>query len=104
MELYMLHVLAMLPIVEFKFKSQISYQVNGNEFLNRVMGKNPIRILKNLKCFFGVKDPRLNITSSKIKPNHSPGTVLRWIAKLCSNAWKSDRNFFSKVITATSPR
>ena len=40
----MIHGLAPLPIFEFKFKSHVSDLVNVNDFLNRSMGTNGVRI------------------------------------------------------------
>ena len=46
---YMLHELDLLQTVEFKLKSHIIYLVNGNDFLNRVMGANTVRRQKHFK-------------------------------------------------------
>ena len=52
------------------------------------MGENAIRIYNNFRRLFGVQQPRLNIPSQKVKPNHKLEYFLKWIVKMCTATWK----------------
>ena len=90
---YMMHGLALSPIVELKFKIHISDLVNANDFLNIFLGGNFIRRQNNFRLLFFFQDPSLTIPSWKFKPNHKLEYFLQWIIKVCTEAWQLGYKF-----------
>ena len=106
---YMLHGMSTLPRSEFKFKSQISYSVNVNDFLYIFMGTKVLRIENKCRCLFGVYNPRLTIPSRKVKINHKLETFFNGFPKCVQrqdnwvvNFLWMNKQLVSKVIIETS--
>ncbi len=66
--LMMLHGLTLSPQMSYKFHSQESDPMNGNNLVPELFRKNAEKKLKMWKLFFGVQDPRKATPSRKTHP------------------------------------
>jgi hypothetical protein len=89
--LMMLHGLAPSPRMSYKFRSQASDPVNGNDLVSESFGKNAEKRLKMWKLFFGVQDPRKATPSRKTHPNWKIDPFLTWMGIVFRHAWHFGR-------------
>ena len=71
-----------------KLRSQADDDVNGNDFINRFVGKNATRRYHHFKRFFAVQNPVVKFMPKREEDtNWKVGDFLAWILTVSINAW-----------------